>query len=245
MWKRVAECNSPLPQNNGRASEVGCDFMASSVPGPMTPPATPPRLSDSEDMSQQLHQQMTENEQVQHEGCQELLSQHVCEMWNPHLDDSQDSLFFHDDHQLQRQLKAAFGETDIGMGDTVGGVWHGPIVPVVPARKRFKVSDGDYRMTPSPEGSDSRISTATSTPVLTSFRSPTLSPQPYSPRGLARTSGKDYSQMSVAELREQLLGPNSEQEEPDIAVGWEKSELIAVLEEMDRICMPAMQALRL
>lgn len=58
-------------------------------------------------------------------------------------------------------------------------------------------------------------------------------------------SGKDYSTMSVPQLREELLGPGAEEEDIDLAVGWSRGELIAALQEMDRICLPLMQDWRI
>jgi len=149
---------------------------------------------------------------------------------------------FLEDEQLRRELQAAFGDEQEGIDADQADPWEGPICPIIPACKRIKVYD--YRTTPSSEGSDSKVSTATPTPELKACRSPELAPLPSSPLDLP-LGGRDYSQMSVAELREQLLGPSAEQDESDLAVGWERAELVAVLEEMDRICMPAMEALRL
>mmetsp|Transcript_74924 Transcript_74924/g.193360 ORF Transcript_74924/g.193360 Transcript_74924/m.193360 type:complete len:182 (-) Transcript_74924:93-638(-) len=101
---------------------------------------------------------------------------------------------------------------------------------ILPARKRVKVPA-------SMEGCDSLVSTATSTPVGTPISSPLLSPSVDALPALPPLRA-DYQKMTVPELREQLLGSGSCAEDLNIAVGWEKEELVAVLEELDRICSP-------
>lgn len=110
---------------------------------------------------------------------------------------------------------------------------------VLPARKRAKVpallrgSSGE-----------SLASTAASTPVSTPLCSPLLSPVVEALPALPPL-GADYRKMSVPELREQLLGSGSCDNDLGIAVGWEKDELVAVLEEMDRICAPSIDSLEI
>lgn len=161
----------------------------------------------------------------------------------PPEDDEQDAVM--DDARLRIELRAALGEANRwqscrGCSPAVGG-WIGEIHP---APKRMRFGPADKMMAGwSPEENDSAVSTAASTPVLGPSGSPVLTPQPLSPTSLGGAEG--YGRMSVTELRGQLLGQGSEEDDADIAVGWEKDELIAVLQEMDRICMPAMMSLKL
>lgn len=74
------------------------------------------------------------------------------------------------------------------------------------------------------KGEKSLASTAASTPSSTPTASPSFGPIP----GLSY-----YSSMSVAELREHLGVDGT-----DLAADWNRSELIAVLEHLDRRCMP-------
>lgn len=84
------------------------------------------------------------------------------------------------------------------------------------------------------EGSTSQVSTAAPTPTTSPCASPILAPTSTSPFG-----GVDYSKLSELELRE-LLGVVG----TDIAAGWEKADIVAVLEELDKI-LPGMSTLQL
>eukprot|EP00932_Pfiesteria_piscicida_P020090 SRR837773.6907.p1 GENE.SRR837773.6907~~SRR837773.6907.p1 ORF type:complete len:227 (+),score=18.33 SRR837773.6907:72-683(+) len=151
----------------------------------------------------------------------------------------EDVVCFPDDQQLRRHLKAAFGLETIADGsDEVE--WQGPIVP---APKRLKVHD--YGGSPAFATIDSGTSTAASTPVVMVIDMPASPHEGDLSSVRTAMPGRDYSSMSVSELRQELLGPTTDQEDGGFAVDWEKSELIAVLEEMDRICLPSVQALQL
>lgn len=100
---------------------------------------------------------------------------------------------------------------------------------------------GDSPDTPE---SDSDISTAAgSSPATSATSSPLLEPeepdelQMLSPLEALRLRPRNYADMSVVQLREELLG---HEQSDDFAAGWEREELIAVLEEMDRVFLSAL-----
>jgi len=105
----------------------------------------------------------------------------------------------------------------------------GPIVPL------FMVSPEEKDM--------AMVSTVSSTPGFTSS-SPLLSPSKPPDEEVPHATAKDYSSMSLEQLREELLGPGAEQED-SVAFGWPRHDLIAVLEEMDKLCMPPLGDLHL
>eukprot|EP00933_Yihiella_yeosuensis_P051470 TRINITY_DN49412_c0_g1_i1.p1 TRINITY_DN49412_c0_g1~~TRINITY_DN49412_c0_g1_i1.p1 ORF type:complete len:220 (+),score=49.29 TRINITY_DN49412_c0_g1_i1:50-709(+) len=84
-------------------------------------------------------------------------------------------------------------------------------------------------------GNSSEASTALPTPTSTPATSPVLGPV-----GFPAQPKVDYSKLSVPDLRA-ILGV----EGLDIAEGWEQAELAAVLEEMDKVCLPNMADLHL
>eukprot|EP00931_Biecheleriopsis_adriatica_P037361 TRINITY_DN21427_c0_g1_i2.p1 TRINITY_DN21427_c0_g1~~TRINITY_DN21427_c0_g1_i2.p1 ORF type:complete len:192 (+),score=36.89 TRINITY_DN21427_c0_g1_i2:95-670(+) len=85
------------------------------------------------------------------------------------------------------------------------------------------------------EGRISQVSTGVSTPATTPCTSPVISPSA-PPDGVCKI---DYSKLSEPELRE-LLGVVG----TDIAVGWERQDLIGVLQELDKV-LPGMATLQI
>mmetsp|Transcript_50771 Transcript_50771/g.114131 ORF Transcript_50771/g.114131 Transcript_50771/m.114131 type:complete len:200 (+) Transcript_50771:86-685(+) len=109
------------------------------------------------------------------------------------------------------------------------------------SRKRRKTAPGS----PSPwlEMVDSQTSTAAPASAVPSPAvSPQLSPatDPGATPAHARGGALDYSSLSVNELKEQLGVQGT-----GIAADWEQAELVALLEELDRICMPLMSPLEI
>lgn len=86
-------------------------------------------------------------------------------------------------------------------------------------------------------------STAAPTSAPSAASSPSLKP-PQKPclREKAPLHSRDYVSMTEAELREELLGKG---ESLGIADGWECAELVAVLEEMERIYLSVVEDLAL
>eukprot|EP00440_Ansanella_granifera_P014787 gb/GFBE01016077.1/.p1 GENE.gb/GFBE01016077.1/~~gb/GFBE01016077.1/.p1 ORF type:complete len:193 (+),score=39.58 gb/GFBE01016077.1/:1-579(+) len=99
-----------------------------------------------------------------------------------------------------------------------------------------KIRVQDYKVPPLSEGLMSQASTAAPTPATTPCTSPLQKPAAAPAEGGPKA---DYSKLSEPELRE-LLGVVG----TDIAVGWEKSDLVAVLEELDKV-LPGMSTLQI
>jgi len=99
--------------------------------------------------------------------------------------------------------------------------------------KKIKTRRDRSMELPLPQGRDSQVSTAASTPVATPASSPKLRQAAVEPQGDSAPSA-DYCLLSVQELREELGLAGTE-----LAVGWDKAELVGVLEYLDHMCLCA------
>jgi hypothetical protein len=99
--------------------------------------------------------------------------------------------------------------------------------------KKIKTWRDASLKSPPLRGGTSQVSTAASTPAGTPASSPLLRPSAAVPKG-GELSNADYGYgcLSILELREELGVAGTE-----LAVGWEKAELVGVLEYLDRICL--------
>mmetsp|Transcript_90223 Transcript_90223/g.209952 ORF Transcript_90223/g.209952 Transcript_90223/m.209952 type:complete len:189 (+) Transcript_90223:93-659(+) len=86
---------------------------------------------------------------------------------------------------------------------------------------------------------DSEASTAAPAPSTPSAGSPVLSPAS-EPTAVFGPRSVDYCNLSVQELKEELGLQWS-----SIADDWSKGELVALLEELDRVCLPLLSPLEL